>query len=331
MTEILLFWASKNVDGFRCDMAEMVPVEFWQWVIHEVKKKYADIVFIAEVYRPQEYRNFIFRGNFDYLYDKVGMYDLLRNIICHGYSATGITHAWQSLSGIENQMLHFMENHDEQRIASVFFAGNPDIARPAMIVAATLSKAPVMIYFGQEIGEPGMDEEGFSGLDGRTSIFDYWGMKSLQDWANNGKFDGALLSEKQTELRNFYQKLLQITVTEPAVVEGVMYDLQYANLHHMEYNPDRQYAFIRQSKDDLLLIVVNFDDQPVEIGLIIPSEAFDYLKTPERSVFQCTDIMTGELFEKKISINSEEKIRINIKASDGKVLKFKKVHSSQTK
>ncbi|MDD2284650.1 MAG: alpha-amylase family protein, partial [Paludibacter sp.] len=176
MLHILLFWAGKKIDGFRCDMAEMVPVEFWHWAIAKVKSNYPELIFIAEVYNPQEYRNFIFYGGFDYLYDKVGMYDLLRNITCHQHAATQITHAWQSLSGIEDKMLHFLENHDEQRIASDFFAGDPWKIIPALIVSATLTKAPFMLYAGQELGERGMDAEGFSGLDGRTTIFDYWGV-----------------------------------------------------------------------------------------------------------------------------------------------------------
>ena len=327
MRDILLFWATKDIDGFRCDMAEMVPVDFWHWVIDEVKQIYPEIIFIAEVYQPQEYRNFVFHGGFDYLYDKVGMYDLLRNIICHGHSAAGITHAWQSVSGIEDQMLQFLENHDEQRIASAFFAGDPDRARPAMIVAATLTRAPVMIYSGQEIGEPGMDEEGFSGLDGRTTIFDYWGVKSIQDWANKGKFDGVFLSPKQKELQNFYRKLLNIASTEPAVVNGLMYDLQYANLYRQDYNPDKQFAFFRQYEEQLLLIVVNFDDQPVEIGLTVPSEAFEYLKIPQGSLFQYTDMLTDVIVEKTISVSSDEKIILNICASDGRIIKLRRINT----
>ena len=166
MLDILLFWASKKVDGFRCDMAEMVPVEFWEWVIPQVKKIYPNILFIAEVYNPNEYHNYLFRGNFDYLYDKVGLYDTLRAIVCGQESATAITRAWQNLGGIEKRMLNFLENHDEQRVASNFFAGNPRKAIPALIVSACMNTNPMMIYFGQEFGERGMDNEGFSGRDG---------------------------------------------------------------------------------------------------------------------------------------------------------------------
>lgn len=109
MRDILLFWAAKDIDGFRCDMAEMVPVEFWGWAIPQVKEKYPHLLFIAEVYNPYEYRNYLDRGHFDYLYDKVGLYDTLRTIVCSNESATAITRCWQSLGGIEQRMLNFLE------------------------------------------------------------------------------------------------------------------------------------------------------------------------------------------------------------------------------
>ena len=189
MRDILLFWAGKNVDGFRCDMAEMVPVEFWQWVVPQVKKEFPHIIFIAEVYNPSRYRDYIFRGKFDYLYDKVGLYDTLRNIVCGFEPASAITQQWQNVSDIRNHMLNFLENHDEQRIASDFFAGDAEKAKPAFLVSTLLTNSPVMVYNGQELGERGMEAEGFSGLDGRTTIFDYWSVDTLRRWCNGGNFD----------------------------------------------------------------------------------------------------------------------------------------------
>jgi len=248
MRDILLFWASKKVDGFRCDMAEMVPVEFWDWVISEVKLQYPDVLFIAEVYNPAEYNNYIFNGKFDYLYDKVGMYDTLRNVTSRNFPVWDITTAWQSLGGIENRMLNFLENHDEQRIGSGFFSGDGVYAQPAMIVAATLTQAPVMIYCGQELGELGMDCEGFSGVDGRTTIFDYWGVKSIQAWYNDGKFDGKQLTDEQRNIRLFYQKLLNISISEKAIADGLMFDLEYANLNNPRFNPHSNMLILESTK-----------------------------------------------------------------------------------
>ena len=268
MLEILLFWADKGVDGFRCDMAEMVPVEFWNWVIPQVKKV-RDVIFIAEVYNPDEYRNYIYTGHFDYLYDKVGLYDTVRAVMCGQAPASNISHCWQSLEGIQKNMLNFLENHDEQRVASDFFAGDARPGIPGMFVSAAMNTNPVMIYSGQELGERGMDAEGFSGRDGRTTIFDYWSVESLRNWNNNGLFDGAKLTPAERSLREMYAKLLNVVRSEPVIVEGAFYDLMYANSGNPYFNPNRQYAFLRKWKNEVLLVVVNFDraDQCVWVNI----------------------------------------------------------------
>ena len=210
MRDILIYWTKKNVDGFRCDMAEMVPVEFWAWAIPQVKKENPNVIFIAETYDPNQYWLYLNRGQFDYLYDKVGLYDTLRAVIRGEQPTSNISHCWQQHPDIEDRLLNFLENHDEQRIASEFFAGNAQKALPAMIVAASMSKGPAMIYCGQELGETGMDEEGFSGLDGRTSIFDYWSVDSIREWSADGHFDDAKLNNKQKTLKAEYGKLLNV-------------------------------------------------------------------------------------------------------------------------
>ncbi len=321
MLHILLYWADKKVDGFRCDMAEMVPVEFWHWVIAKAKSDYPEVIFIAEVYNPQEYRNYIFHGGFDFLYDKVGMYDLLRNITCHQHPATQITQAWQSLSGIEEKMLHFLENHDEQRVASDYFAGNPWKILPALIVSATLTKAPFMLYAGQELGERGLDAEGFSGLDGRTTIFDYWGVETLQQWINKGKFDGKLLSDDQKRLREFYQRLLNLSLNEKAISEGVMYDLQYANLHNPAYNPNKQFAYFKKYEDELVLIVVNFEEKPVDILLNVPLEALDYLQMDKNVSYQYADLL-DDAYVGNFKFNAQSLIEISTPSFTGRILKL---------
>ena len=318
MLHILLFWASKGIDGFRCDMAEMVPVAFWQWAIAQVKEQYPDLLFIAEVYNPQRYRDYIAAG-FNYLYDKVGMYDYLRGVTSKNWAAEGITQQWQVVDDIRDNMLYFLENHDEQRIASGFFCGRGMCAEPAMIVAATLGSNPVMIYAGQELGEKGMDAEGFSGMDGRTTIFDYWGVKSLQAWTNHGKFDGAGLSEEQQTLRTFYRQLLRLARTEKAITHGEMYDLEYAQGDG--FNKHEQYAYIRKYKQHTLLVVLNFDDRQRDITVRIPHEAFAHLEQPEYAMVNATDLLTGT--EYTFPLSAHTPVCLTLPAWKGVILKIK--------
>lgn len=320
MKEILLFWASKKIDAFRCDMAEMVPVEFWEWVIPHIKKEYPDILFIAEIYNPAEYRNYLFKGQFDYLYDKVGLYDTLRNITCGYESATAITRCWQSLGGIEKKMLNFMENHDEQRIASDFFAGNGYRGIPAMIVSACMDTNPIMIYFGQELGERGMDTEGFSGRDGRTTIFDYWSINTIRQWRNGGKFDGKMMTEESKTLQAFYRRLLNVCREEKAIAEGKFFDLMYANLNGWRFNEHKQFAFMRQYEQELLLIVANFDDSAVNIAINIPTHAFDYLRIPQKETYAAIDLLTDK--EETISLLPYKATDLSLQPMNGKILKI---------
>lgn len=320
MLHILLFWASKHIDGFRCDMAEMVPVEFWEWAIPQVKAQHPGILFIAEIYNPAAYKSYLFRGKFDYLYDKVGLYDTLRSVICGCQSATAITRVWQSLGGIEKRMLNFLENHDEQRIASQFFAGQAHKAIPGLIVSACMNTNPMMIYFGQELGEMGMDSEGYSGRDGRTTIFDYWSVDTVRRWRNEGKFDGKLLTEEEKKLQAVYQRILTLCREEQAIAQGAFFDLMYANLNGWRFNEHKQYVFLRKHKQELLLVATNFDHMNVNVAVNIPNHAFEYLQIPQREQLRATDLLTGE--ETNLPLLPHRHVDLCIAAYGGKILKF---------
>lgn len=304
MRDILLFWAAKNIDGFRCDMAEMTPVEFWAWVIPQVKRDFPDVMFIAEIYNPDRYRDFLQRGRFDYLYDKVGLYDTLRDIICGRKPAQAITGCWQQAGDMQEHLLYFLENHDEQRIASPFFAGNPQKALPALVVMATMHKNPVMIYFGQELGETGMDAEGFSEQDGRTSIFDYWSVASLRNWYNAGNINTALLTAEQTALRNFHIRLLTLCNASPAIRTGKFFDLIYVNPLSNFFNPAKHYAFLRHADNELLLIAANFDETDATLAIFLPAAAFDYFNINKTKTASAKNLLTGEKMPAKIMPNA---------------------------
>ncbi len=319
MYHILCFWASKGIDAFRCDMAEMVPVEFWNWVIPQIKAQYP-VDFIAEVYNPNQYRNYIFTGKFDYLYDKVGLYDTLRNVTCGYGSANDITRCWQATEDIHDKMLHFMENHDEQRIASSHFASHGRKGRAAMVVSTLMSTSPVMIYFGQEFGELGMDSEGFSGRDGRTTIFDYWCVESVRRWRNNGTFDGQLLADEQKRLYLFYQRLMQICVQEKAIQQGQFFDLQYANQNGWRYNEHKQYSFVRYHDGELIIVVTNFDEHPANVGVLLPQHLFDYFHISSKERAHALDLFTNKIHE--LHLMPERTVDVHIDPYEAAVLKI---------
>ena len=308
MTEILLFWASKGVDAFRCDMAEMVPAEFWRFATKTVREDFPDIKFIGEVYNPYDYRRYLLNG-FDWLYDKVGMYDTMRSVICHHAPTSAISNAWQQTDDIREHMLYFLENHDEQRIASDFFAADGRKGVPAMIASVLMQQNPFMLYAGEEYGERGMDREGFSGNDGRTTIFDYWSVDTLCRAAQKK------LTADEQQLFDIHKKTMLIARKEKAVSDGAFFDLMYVNGHLQ-----RQYAFLRKADNDLLLVVANFDDQDVDVDVNLPAHAFDYLKIKECTVM-ATDLLTKD--KQSMMLRPDGAVRMNVGARSGRVWKVK--------
>jgi glycosidase len=291
--DIALYWLKKGVDGFRFDMAEMVPVEFWSYLNSNIKMQNPNAFLLAEVYNPKEYRNYIKKGKMDYLYDKVELYDTIKNIMQGRGLTDHIPPIQEGLKDIEHHMLHFLENHDEQRIASPEFASKAKIAKPAMVVSATISTSPTMVYFGQELGEDGSEDAGF-GRPSRTSIFDYVGVPAFQRWVNDKKFDGGQSTKEELKLRDFYKRLLNFTISSDALM-GEYADIhQYNRQKTLNYN-QKILSFARWSENEKLIVISNFD----AIGnhrfvLEIPAEVIKKMKIKDGNY-----MMLDQLYQQK--------------------------------
>ncbi|MEZ8190552.1 alpha-amylase family protein [Vibrio sp. 1F279] len=269
--DIALYWLEKGVDGFRYDMAEMVPVEFWSYLNSSIKVKNQDAFLMAEVYQPDLYRDYIRLGKMDYLYDKVDLYDGLKAVMQGKASTAIIPEIQHRMMDIEHHMMHFLDNHDEQRVASPEFVGNPHIAKPAMLVSALLSSSPTMIYFGQEVGEPGAENAGF-GQPSRTSIFDYIGVPQHQKWMNGGKFDGGQLKDDEKQLRLFYQQVMTFSLNHSSMTGA------YQDLHQSNQLSDSVYAFLRFDNQELVIAAANFSQSKTDhIQLKVTAEVIHKL------------------------------------------------------
>ena len=343
MLNIMKYWCEKGVDGFRVDMAEMVPVEFWCWAINELRETY-DAIMIAEIYQPHLYKEYVNAG-FDYLYDKVGLYNTLENIYRHGQRADTITNVWNSLQGLGDAMLRFMENHDEVRLASKHFVGDAFKALPAVAMSALMNRGPFMIYNGQESGEDAEGAAGFSGDDGRTSIFDYAVMPKHQKWMSGGHFDGSEFSDEQRKLYDFYRKILNFRLTSDAINKGAFYDLMWVNPWYSNFDPQYVYAFLRYHGEDRLLIVINFNlNESRYCEVKIAEDALDYMRCRDTSNVSvettshrdaetpspksesvprvAVDVFTGEKIEYDLDEVSSRGIAMNLEPAGIKILKL---------
>lgn len=320
MLSILRFWAKKGVDGFRCDMCFMVPIDFWHWAIPQVKADHPDVMFIGEIYDVGQYRPFLDYGCFDYLYDKVNLYDKLVGIDRYNYSAAQLTAAWQTVDGIGPRMLNFLENHDEVRYGSPEFGGDPTRVIPALVVSSMISSGPYMIYYGQELGESARENEGFAGMNNRSTIFDYWSYDVMRRWYDKGHCSVAELTAHEKWLRSVYGHILKLCNEEAALREGKFFDLMYANIGSPNFDPHHCFSFLRYTDDDCLLICANFGNQPIEIDLQIPELAFDMAKLHEENIFT-NDILWGK--SQRINLSRTEPMKLKIPARDALILRLK--------
>ena len=319
-TNIALYWLDKGVDGFRYDMAEMVPVEFWSYMNSSIKMKNPDAFLLAEIYTPSIYRDYIYRGKMDYLYDKVDLYDTLKHIMQGHGSTDNLVAILEGQSDIEHHMLHFLENHDEYRLASPEFAGDARKGMPAMVVSSAVSSAPVMVYFGQEVGEKGSGDAGY-GDPWRTTIYDYWGVSSHQRWMNEGAFDGGQLSGKESELREFYQTVLNFKLSSEAL-SGNYAEIHSYNRENTENYNHRIFSFLRWKEKDRVLVITNFDSKErYNFDLKIPSDLFETLRMKMGRYRMKDQLGSEKEFEMQVT-DSSAVVSVGIEPLESFILSF---------
>lgn len=256
MMEVLRFWADAGVDGFRCDMVELVPVQALQDIISAIKGEYPELIFIGEVYNRNNYRTFLDNAGFNLLYDKSGMYDIVRGLTAGERSTREITWNWQFLGDSQDRMLNFLENHDEQRCASRFFAGSVERSIPAMAVSLLFNTAWYMIYFGEELGEDASES-----IDGRTSIFNWSRVKTIDCLKKNFSISPHPSIKSLLDLAKL-----------PVFKNGEVYDLCWCNLESTGFNADKHFAFLRYDAQECRLVFCNFSDAPAMAEITIPEE-----------------------------------------------------------
>lgn len=318
--EIVLYWIALGVDGFRYDMAEMVPVEFWSYLNSAIKNKNPNAILIAEVYNPKIYRNYISLGKMDYLYDKVDFYDTLRGIMTGKRPTSSLLPIMEQYSDIDKHLLHFLENHDEQRIASPEFAGDAEKGKPAMVVSSLIGRGPIMLFYGQALGEIGAGDAGF-GDPSRTTIFDYWGVPSIQRWMNNGKFDGGKSFLKEKKLRDFYVSLLSFSANSSALT-GRYQQLHKINLKSTKNYSEQFFSFVRWDKAEKLIVVSNFSSSSVEFDLLLPMELVKKWQLVKQE-YRLRDVLSSQNFTLKLD-KKKALVRINLDPYESRALELQK-------
>lgn len=320
--EITSYWTAFGVDGFRYDMAEMVPLEFWSYLNSSIKTENPEATLVAEVYNPSLYRDYINLGKMDYLYDKVDFYDTLKSIMQETSPTSGLLPIIEKFSDIDANLLHFLENHDEQRIASSAFAGDANKGKPAMVVSSLIGKGPNLLYFAQALGEQGLGDAGF-GDPTRTTIFDYWGVPSIQRWMNDGKFDGGQSTLEEMQLRAFYEKLLRFSATNSAF-KGEYQDLHLYNLEHSKGYEESLFSFARWEKNHKVIVVSNFSSKnSYQLALEIPASLLEKWQLSANQ-YVLSDIL-APISKSDASLIIDEttgKIEIDLKPLESKVFYF---------
>lgn len=293
MDEVIACWQQMGVGGFRCDMAHMVPEEFWRYVIVNSRLRDDGVCFMAEAYNDHmslcrgDVHESLLAAGFDAVYDSTS-YQLMKSMYEGSSWANDLDRCQHDKQVLARCGVRYLENHDEPRLAAPeHWAGQGRaVARALMLAHYGAVSAPVLFYNGQEVGERADGPGGYGGDNGRTSIFDYTCLPRLQHWSHGGKYDGALLTADEAALRAFCVRLLPL-LQHPALSKGNFYGLNWANQQTAGFgrltgetvSGHRAYAFLRHNRKAraTVLLVCNFHpNEEMRTRLFIPTDALNW-------------------------------------------------------
>ena len=274
MVDILCFWANKGIDGFRCDMVELVSAEALGEVVRRTRSAFPGLVFVAETYIKENYRRYLSTSSIDILYDKSGSYDILRAISNGNCSATALTSNWQWQAEIQGAMLNFLENHDEQRLASRFWNNGRRYPWAELAFSVLFNEASFMLYYGQEWMDDAAETD-----NGRTSIYDFTspsGVRRATHFARTGKAI-KLNDAADTDSLDCYRRYLELmqTAASPLMRQGSNWDLCYLQ-NDCKWNRDNMFAFARYDGHGAAVVICNFSDSDTELSVRLPEELLKY-------------------------------------------------------
>lgn len=238
MDAVLAHWQEFGVDGFRCDMAHWIPMEFWSWAIGRARARKSGTWFLAEAYDDDPNKVTgdnvlvaLLQAGFDAVYDHAS-YRLLKSIY-DGPKWANDLDAVLGASAPVHGALRYAENHDEVRLAHPGNWAGVGVATGCAVTALLfgIGRGPVLLHNGQEVGEPASHPEGFGGGAGRSSLFDYGSMPEMVRWVNGHRYDGGRLSPSQRGLRAAYARIL-LVLDHEAFTTGEFIPLNGVNIQN---------------------------------------------------------------------------------------------------
>jgi glycosidase len=222
-----------DVDGFRCDVSDAVPLDFWEEARARLEPLRPDLVMLAEGQRKEDQlKAFDINYNFTWL-------NAVHAVFERGQLASSLRVLWQKMRDERPRgarFIRYTENHDivnDLLRAEVVMGERGAAALTA--VHFTLDGVP-LLYNGQEIGDTSLQ-----------SIYARWPVR----------WEAACLPKAQAKLA-FHQKLCQLRRTEPALATGEVVWLD-------NDQPDAVISFARRAGGAELVTVANLSNRKVKV------------------------------------------------------------------